>query len=592
MTLVVASAFAMSPVASSDEPGESAIWLQPVHEYQYSFEERLRSENGQTIDLNPARHYTNLGTDYGPLTKGGGSLSWHSGQVRAVTVRDQTAGMWHSLEGLARETERLFDASTCYPAFIASRFQLQCVGVQLIASGTGTLRLELKSASDTILWQETRTLNDPSHAQRLAFDFSPAQMRELKGIKFLNWLALPSSDVSVDAVRLVLRGPRLPLDQRVFLKSYAKLARCYVPEECVVKDRANWRTGQFESVPATGMFCLTTCAASTFGMVDRSFASAALWGVHRRMSQLPRARGLLPHFLRKTNGVYEIHPGTEYSTIDTSLYYHSMLLAAHMIGDRELLKQLEANVREIDFRESRDAEGFVIHGLKDDGRTQLQSVWRDWGGETALVLLLERMASGDSFKLQMDRTGRVHHGTGFIAEIQSLFYPQFSSTAADRVTGIDWSSARRQLLREQREYVRTNWPDSAATRAGFFGLSAGEGPGGVGYVADGTSEPGLRLLHPHYMLMTGVLDVPGILARLDRLEQIGFFPPWGLVENMTVDLDESLPMIGSLNASFETLAAYHLWAASENRSDAIYDAARQCPLTCDAIQAFYPAESR
>jgi hypothetical protein len=405
-------------------------------------------------------------------------------------------------------------------------------------------------------------------------------------------LALPSSDVTVDAVRLVLHGPRLPLDERLFLKSYAKLARCYGPRVFVVKDRANWRAGQFDSVPATGMFCLATCAASKFGIVERSFASATVRGVHRRMSHLPRAHGLLPHFLCRADGVYEIHPGTEYSTIDTSLYYHGMLLAAQMIGDLELLKQLESNIKEIDFSELRDAEGFVIHGLKDDGRTKLQSVWRDWGGETALVLLLQRMAASDNVRPRMDATGRVHHGTGFIAEIQSLFHPQFSSSVADRVTGIDWSAARRQLLREQRDYVRKNWPDSGAARAGFFGLSAGEGLGGVGYVSDGTDEPGLRLLHPHYMLMAGVLDVPATLARLDKLERMGFFPPWGLVENMTVDLNESLPMIGSLNASFEALAAYHLWASSDNRSDAIFDAARQCSLSRTAIQAFYPVECR
>ncbi len=589
---MVAQVFALVQIVFSADRGESDVWVQPVQEYQQSFEERLQKQDGKTIELNPARHYSHLGTDYGPLKTGGGRLSWRSGQVRAVTGTDQTTGMWHSLEGLARETDRLFNASACYPALIHPRFQLQCVGVHVIARGSGKLRLELKSTAEEMLWQETRELKSPSQFQCLEFAFNPVQLRELKGVKFLNWLVLPSSDVTIDAVRLVLDGPRLPLDERLFLKSYAKLARCYLPDDLVVKDRANWSAGQFESVPATGMFCLVTCAASTIGIVERSLASETLHGVHRRISQLPRSHGLLPHFLRKADGAYGIHPGTEYSTIDTSLYYHSMLLAAQLMGDHELLRQLEFNIKEIGFSELRDAEGFVIHGLKDDGRTKLESAWRDWGGETALVLLLQRMAADGRFEPKMNATGRVHRGTGFIAEIQSLFYPQFSSSAADQVTRIDWSAARRQLLREQREYVQSNWPESAAAQAGFFGLSAGEGPGGVGYVADGTDVPGLRLLHPHYMLMTGVLDATGTLARLDRLEQMGFFPPWGLVENVTVDLDESLPMIGSLNASFEALAAYHLWAASGSRSDEIYDAARQCPLTRTAIKVFYPEDSR
>ena len=65
-------------------------------------------------------------------------------------------------------------------------------------------------------------------------------------------------------------------------------------------------------------------------------------------------------------------------------------------------------------------------------------------------------------------------------------------------------------------------------------------------------------------------------------------PPWGMVENFTKDLDEYLPMLGSLNGAYECIAAYHLWAKQSGRPDQIYRAAESCPLLFEAVRAFYP----
>jgi hypothetical protein len=62
-----------------------------------------------------------------------------------------------------------------------------------------------------------------------------------------------------------------------------------------------------------------------------------------------------------------------------------------------------------------------------------------------------------------------------------------------------------------------------------------------------------------------------------------------MVENVTCDLGEYLPMLGSLNASFEVIAAYHLWAKATGQPDEIYLAAERCAMTADAIKAFYPS---
>ena len=342
-------------------------------------------------------------------------------------------------------------------------------------------------------------------------------------------------------------------------------------------------------MPASGLFCLATAAAWRTGIVDEEFARDTLHKVHQTVSSLPRAHGLLPHFIRKYGGHYQIHAGTEYSTADTSLYYHGMLLAAQMLADREVLASLTEAVKEIRFNELRDGDGWITHGIKDDRQSRLKPTWCDWGGETALVLLLERMASGKAAGMKMDKSGKVFRGVGFIAEIQSLFYPQFSQDLPDAVSGVNWLQARRDLLKEQMGYFPRTRPASAAAKLGLYGLSSGEGLHGVGYDASGTETAGARLLHPHYVLMSAALRPPAdISSTLQTMEARGLLPPWGMVENFTAELDEYLPMLGSLNAAFECLGAYHLWVRAEGGTDEVYSAARGCSLLDEAVQAFYP----
>jgi hypothetical protein len=382
--------------------------------------------------------------------------------------------------------------------------------------------------------------------------------------------------------------------QRVFLLSYSKLARLYSRGDGTVRDRSHWPAGEFDSIPASGLFCLASCAASKMGVVKPAFAEWTLRKTHAAVANVPRAKGLLPHFVQKQGGKYRIRAGTEYSSIGTSLYYHSMLLAAQMIWDGKTLASLVTAVKEIEFDQFRDANGYALHGFETDGQTPLAASWRDWGGETALVLLLERMALGDGARLQMDRSGEVRDGIGFIAEIQSLFYPDFYLDEPDAVTGVNWLKARRDLLAEQKSYFPTRWKGSAAAALGLYGLSAGEGPRGVGYVANGTRTPGkVDLIHPHYVLMSGALEpnpetVYGVLG---TMEAKGLLTPWGMVENFTKDL-EYLPMLGSLNAAFECISAYHLWAKKTGETDHIYGAAEGCPLLWEATRAFYPGTKR
>ena len=496
--------------------------------------------------------------------------------------------MWYDLAGLAQEEHSCLDFTRCYP-FVRAEYQASCVGVTLRVRGSGSLKLELKSPNGSILWWAIRDLPAGDDWQELAFSWSPADLREVKS---LSWAVEPEAQPCVDYVRLhIAFPPGLAFAERVFLLSYAKVARCYSRGDGIVRDHAHLPAGVFDSVPAAGLFCLATCAAWKMGMVKRALAEQILRKTHAAVSRLPRAMGLLPHFIQKHGDGHEICAGAEYSSLGTSLYYHGMFLAAQMLWDAETLAGLTAAVREIEFDQLRDVEGYVLQGLKADGRTPLGTSWRDWGGETALVLLLESMALGDRAMLKMDGSGKVRDGVGFIAEIQSLFYPDFSLDEPDAVTGVNWLQARRSLLAEQKAYFVERCPKSTAAKAGLYGLSAGAGPGGAGCVESGTrTRERAELIHPHYVLMSGLLepDPNAVYSVLGAMEEHDLLPPWGMVENFTKDLDAYLPMLGSLHGAFECISAHHLWAKATGEPDHIYAAVEDCGLLREAVRAFYP----
>ena len=147
---------------------------------------------------------------------------------------------------------------------------------------------------------------------------------------------------------------------------------------------------------------------------------------------------------------------------------------------------------------------------------------------------------------------------------------------------------RRSYVNRQRDYFKHL--SGPLERSGIFGLSAGEGRRGMGYLVSGTELTKQTIIHPHYMLMAAndMSDTEAAYASLIALERIGAFPPWGLVENIDTDTGEMLPMLGSLNASFEVLAAYHLMARHREQPDAIYQAVLASSDLKAALQIFYP----
>ena len=568
------------------------VW-QPVLDYQMHAPAGTQTTEAPdgTHRINPFVSYTHIGTDFGFHGPGESGITWRDGNL-CLSLRESQdwAGMWHSLAGQAVESGEVLNFARCYPALLVPAVQPSVQQVMISASGKGHLKLEIKSAAQETLWTHEFEVDNVN--PRPFTEIVPAQ--ELQAAKFLNWTAEPGSDLCLTNLKLGVRMPALSFDRYVLLTSYAKMARCYTPELGFLKDRAHIRDGDFNSIPATGLFALATAVMSQpdVGMVSPDAAREVLRRIWGSVAAVSTARGLLPHFAKFVNGKPVIHPGTEYSTVDTAIYYQSMFMAAQMLDDNAMSKAVLDAVKRVDFASLLLPDGAISHGLRDDGRTVLKFGWRDWGGETALVMLLARMAGTSSSPEVMRSTGRPWQGTGFIAEVQSLFYPDFDSAMPDAVSKVNWREARSNLLSQQKNYFPGSMPGGMAAHFGLYGLSAGEGAYGTSYEVEGVDLPAQTLIDPHYILMSGALEEkPQIVyALLHRMEQAGYLTPWGMVENIRADGTGFLPMISALNAGFETLGAYHMLAKDRHQEDGIYKVSRESTELRFAARLFYPGE--
>ncbi len=583
--LLVIAVFGCTHLDAETPPPEPRRVRQTLHEYMTLFAPTSNTRQQIKPEMNPFLSYTHLGTDFGFIGAGINYIGWEPSVVDVAMPKDEWGGMWHGLEGMGDEKEKVLDFRAAYPAFITAKFQPKIVGIEFRAKGKGELKLEIKTANQVMRWSKSIKL-DTTDVRDFVTNFDP---EEIKTAKYVNWVAEGGTEAALHSISFIVEAPAIPFDEYVFLASYAKLARCYSAKTGFVKDRAHSREGQFDNVPATGLFALASAIAATRGIVSEEMAQALLKTTHDKVTKLTGPSGLLPHFVREDKDkVYHIMPGTEFSVVDTSLYYHALLLAAKVLKNKELEESIVAEMQGIALEGLVDGEGYIKHGIRDDGVTQLPGVWKDWGGETALVLAMAT-ACNKPIPPKMDPNGRVYQGTGFIPEIQSLFYPDFDDERPDGVTHKNWHEIRTNLLAKQKAYFPTNFPAGHAAKHGFYGLSAGEAKGGFGYFVGGADLKNQELIHPHYVLMSGCMNekASDVYAVLRSMESENLFPPWGMVENFTQDTLEYLPMLGALNASLECISAYHLMMKSRAEQDLVYTGCRESALLRRAVSIFY-----
>lgn len=570
-----------------EPPAEPRLVRQPVQEYVTVLEPVGHGLQRIEQAMNPFVAYTHLGTDFG-FIGGNDGMGWQVGKVSVEMAENSWGGMWHSLAGLGADRHLTFDFTASYPSFITARYQPKVVGLEFRAKGKGVFKLEIKGVNEELLWSKQVNLDSPD----LRTFVEHLESEKIGKAKYLNWIAEPGTQAELDSLSFIMQAPAIPYDEYVFLASYAKMARCYSPELGFVRDRAHVREGIFDNVPASGLFALASALACKQGMVEEAFARQVLHRIHENVAGMNSVNGWLPHFVRMDvdQNRYEIVPGTEYSTVDSSIYFHAMLLASEIMEDQGVSRQVKRMVQELGLTNLVSEEGYIGHGFRGDGVDEpLPSVWKDWGGETALVSSLVRMTQ-DPVPPKMAETGKIHDGVGFIVEIQSLFYPDFDADVEDVVSKQNWLKARKEMLRRQREYFSIHWPDSRAAQLGLYGLSAGEGRLGLGYMVSGVDLPKQSYVHPHYVLMSACTDdSPSLIYELlRRMESEQLFPPWGLAENFDRELKEILPMQSALNGGFECIGAYHLLKKHRGQSNEVYQAAMRMEEMRKAGEMFFP----
>ena len=557
------------------------VW-QPVMDYRLNFP---RDNPGAAPVINSFENFTYLGTDFGWMGPGEARIESKNGTLR-IKPDGEWTGLWHSLAGLAAESARELDPTDMVGLGGAPQLKAPITAVTLDVRGKGDIRIELADVTRKAVWERKLTLT-PGETTRQRFELQAADLGRLK---FINWIVEPGCEAEISSLGFEVNRPEIEPEAWAFRVSLGKLRRCHDPLTGLTRDRAHVPPGIFDSVASSGMHALASAAAVQEGLLEREMVVAEIRRTTDVILSLPKAAGFLPHFTtRRVDGSPWIHPGTEFSTVDTAIALHGLRLSARILNLPDVGDAVDAAIRGLDFDRLTNEEGWISHGVAEDGKTPLVGQWRDWGGETALVLALESMVPDRVPRGRMEPGGEVFRGVQFIAEIQSLFYPDFDKSEPDRMVGTVWPQSRGALLTRQVSYVNEQWPGSPAAVAGIFGISAGEaGMPGVGYVANGVDIPGVRWIHPHAMVMGLALSGGNTFAGgIQRLEEAGLLVPQGLPENVEVGMELRNPMQGSLNAAFEALASYHGWRRAKGAADVIDQACLNDPLMRKGAARFY-----
>ena len=126
--------------------------------------------------------------------------------------------------------------------------------------------------------------------------------------------------------------PAISNEEWLLRVSLGKLRRCHDPVGGLTRDRAHLPAGKFDSISSTGLHALASAAAAAEGLLERELVAGEIRRTTRALLGMPKAAGFLPHFTRHdAAGQPGIHPGTEFSTVDTAIALISLRLAAGIL---------------------------------------------------------------------------------------------------------------------------------------------------------------------------------------------------------------------------------------------------------------------
>lgn len=493
----------------------------------------------QPIDGQPVYFYNRLEGDRGAINNA--LLTFGAGQMTTtVSTGNIWAGAWLSLNHPIRE-QLSINLDAVLPHQILPEYQSAVTGIEAkVAAGTQgrPFRLELKDCG-ALQWTGEALLS--GEPQSVAFNLT-----NVGPANELLWVldrAHAGDFVVLDSITFTVTSRITDTATAGFVWSYGQLLSNWNSESGLVRDKAREASGEFDAVQATGSLAAATALAEQLGVISHDGAVQIVNQVARALlDDLPRQHGLWPHWVRGgADGMPFIVPGTEYSSVDTVIAALSLLAGQSGLGlDTSPTEQM---LREIDWPDLLQSNG-IRHGYTEAGEL-LPYAWDTFGGESWLVALAYAAASGQVAPLAYPSPPTAN-GSGFIDEISWLIVPPPAGLDA---WGNDWRAHRSANAEAQMAYFSARYPASCLARAGFFGLSAAEGPApervppsdiyqafGVGGrfagPNDGSGLWGAPAVAPHYAGMIASLHPLMATGMWDQLIRTGFVTPLTNVESL------------------------------------------------------------
>lgn len=596
--------------------------FQPLHEYTFP------------IDSGDERYYTTIQSDCGQFGEG---LSFRIEQSEnALHLRvgaSGYAGFWHSVNGRAKDIELTLRASSVLPAIIKPAYQPHIKGLYVRIKGTGTWKIELKAKDASTeyclqKWGPTHT----DEADYVQFTTNLA-VPEKTDFKLLNIVVEANSDLWFDEVGFIMSMPLLPDLDYAFLTSACQVFRCHDPVTGFVRDKSFQPAFQkpddvlkyvFNTVPGQGFATLTAATAADRGFVETADAVALAQLTIERLvglssnAAVAHSSGFLPHWIcvAEDGVTASRHPDSEFSTVDTALAYLSAYAAAAILGLAPEKNAILNRIQALDFDAVTLPGNQISHGFDKNGQL-ISSAWTNWGGETALLMILAKM--NDPVRTwSYCAEPPVFSGRGFIQELAPLLFARFGALPEGGVDGkgVDWYAERLRILNEQKAVL--DLPSF------FGGHSCAEiiDANGIQFYLEGGSNPpelgGVKTfkhndlpitvdfqtpwIAPHYPAMTAALEPDQVKTRVAFMRTQGLMHPMcGPPESVLLDrlagnvLRRHTKQV-ALNGWFSAVGYYHALAMVEDpERDLIYNVTKPgSPVfdqtLYDAVQSFWNEE--
>ncbi len=525
-------------------------------------------------DFEPDEGWSRLGTDRWLL----GTVTPAVGDGTAeVTLTEGWSGVMTGLMHTGDSHAGTVDPQALLGPWILPAYQVSIAGIEVDVAGDATIGVELKDASNAVLFADTATVAPAAGLTTLTFPTAPTD-----DVKFVTWLVDGAGTATVHEVRLLTASTHdFTAVEAGLLFSYAQLSRNWDPATGWLRDRSIWPASAMGNVPAMGTFALATALMAELGYVDPADAVTVVGQTRQALLELPLQADtkLLPHFI--ADGA--LLEGTEWSTIDSAIAWQATGLALELLGGDTA--EIGAAPGLVDWDLLSVANGAPITtGLDEDG-AKLPSSWDAWGGEAFVVGVAAAPGLGVPLLDFVDPSDPMTwSGSGFIDELGALLFDMQGVDA----WGVDWSVHRQAAWEAQVAWVT----ESDYVDLGLVGVSASEVPepwavadgdpayggwgiGGFGAADDGSLHGTGPIVAPHWAMMVGA-EHPGTLDRLVRglAEAEQLFTPMNNVESIRLDDDGTVRwnhLKGSWNLGLQTLGAARAAYACTGEAYPVYE---------------------